>query len=130
MSEIFVVTKQQKEMLLDFLAKVDKEIAPNGTPSKSAAGALGLTGDDVETSVSTYLSSSEIEKLFYLIHVNKLFFLFFTHTHTISIASNLFVYFVITFFRDFQSFGMTPSILLPHFVITPKTMSFLSSLAS
>ena len=91
MSETFVVTKQQKEMLLDFLDKVEKEIAPNGTPSKSAAGALGLTGDNVEGPVSAYFSSSEIEKLFYLIHVNKLFFF----SLSLSVTSYLFVYFTL-----------------------------------
>ena len=88
MSETFVVTKQQKEMLLDFLDKVEKEIAPNGTPSKSAAGALGLTGDNVEGPISAYFSSSEIEKLFYLIRVN-------IFSLSLSVTSYLFVYFTL-----------------------------------
>lgn len=69
MSETFVVTKQQKEQLTEFLEKVDKEIAPNKIPTKEAASILGLQNEDVDSSVSTYLASSGIEKLFYIINV-------------------------------------------------------------
>lgn len=69
MSQTFVVTKQQKEMLVGFLEKVDEEIAPNKILSGRAAEILGLHDENIESSVSTYMSSSGIEKLFYIINV-------------------------------------------------------------
>ena len=68
MSETFVVTKQQKEQLTEFLERVDKEVAPNKVPTKEAATILGLRNEDIDSSISTYLASSGIEKLFYIIN--------------------------------------------------------------
>lgn len=69
MSETFVVTKQQKERLTTFLEEVDREITLDKESAKNVATILGLGNEDVESSVATYLSSSGIEKLFYLINV-------------------------------------------------------------
>lgn len=71
MSETFVVTKQQKEQLTEFLERVDNKVAPNKIPTKDAATILGIRNGNVDSSVSTYLASSGIEKLFYLINVTS-----------------------------------------------------------
>ena len=86
MSETFVVTKQQKEQLTEFLERVDNEVAPNKIPTKDAATILGIRNGNVDSSVSTYLASSGIEKLFYLINVTSAipFFIFkINHTFTL-----------------------------------------------
>lgn len=49
MSQTFVVTKQQKEMLVGFLEKVDEEIAPNKILSGRAAEILGLHDENIES---------------------------------------------------------------------------------